>query len=57
VWSFSFEGLRLLDLRPMNTFDASKLCKVHDGLNDCTFDWKPEWAQTIANMRSRTMSA
>jgi hypothetical protein len=30
---------------PMRTFDPSKPCKVHDVLNDCIFDWKPEWAE------------
>jgi hypothetical protein len=33
-----------MTLQPMNTFDPSKPCKVHDGLTDCTFDWKPKWA-------------
>jgi hypothetical protein len=34
----------LTSMQPMNTFDPSNSCKVHDGLNDCLFDWKPEWA-------------
>jgi hypothetical protein len=29
---------------PMHTFDPSRACKVHDALNDYTFDWRPEWA-------------
>ncbi len=31
-------------MRSMNTFDPTKSCKVHDQLNDCSVDWKPEWA-------------
>jgi hypothetical protein len=30
---------------PMLTFNPYRPCKVHDALNDCTFDWKPEWAE------------
>ena len=32
------------DLQPMASFDPTHPCLVHDGLNDCTFEWKPEWA-------------
>lgn len=32
-------------LQPMQTFDPTKPCKVHDRLNDCLFDWKPDWAE------------
>jgi hypothetical protein len=28
----------------MKTFDPEVACQVHDGLNDETFDWQPEWA-------------
>jgi hypothetical protein len=30
---------------PMHTFDPTRVCKVHDQLNDGVFDWKPEWAE------------
>jgi hypothetical protein len=33
----------MVDLHPMSTFDPRRPCKVHDRLNDRTFDWKPEW--------------
>jgi hypothetical protein len=28
----------------MSTLDPRKHCTVHDRLNDCPFEWKPEWA-------------
>ena len=28
----------------MSTFDPSVPCKVHELVNNCFFDWKPEWA-------------
>ena len=31
-------------LLPMSTFDPSVPCKVHELVNNCFFDWKPEWA-------------
>ena len=31
-------------MNPMRTFNPDVPCQVHDGLNDETFDWKPEWA-------------
>jgi hypothetical protein len=31
--------------RPMSEFDPTKPALVHDGLNDNTFEWKPEWAE------------
>jgi hypothetical protein len=30
------------DANPMRTFDPSKPCMVHDGLNDDWFEWHPE---------------
>jgi hypothetical protein len=32
-------------MRPMSEFDPTQPAMVHDGLNDKTFEWKPEWAQ------------
>jgi hypothetical protein len=32
-----------MTMQPMNTFDPRRPCKVHDALNDCMVDWKPEW--------------
>ena len=37
----------------MTTFDPATPCKVHDQLNDCLFDWKPEWAE---NYRQHAIS-
>jgi hypothetical protein len=31
-------------MNPMSTFDPDRHCKVHDLLNDCTFEWKAGWA-------------
>jgi hypothetical protein len=31
-------------MNPMSTFDPDKPCKVHDLLNDSTFEWKAGWA-------------
>ena len=31
-------------MNSMKTFDPEVACRVHDGLNDETFDWQPEWA-------------
>lgn len=28
---------------PMDTFDPDRPCQVHDGLNDQTIEWKPQW--------------
>jgi hypothetical protein len=30
----------------MATFDPGEPCKVHDRLNDRTFDWRTGWAET-----------
>ena len=34
------------DLRPMSEFDPTRASMVHDSLNDKTFAWKPEWAES-----------
>lgn len=31
-------------MNPMQTFNPDMPCRVHDRLNDRTFDWRPEWA-------------
>src|ERR1700761_8814000 len=31
-------------MNSMKTFNPEVACRVHDGLNDDTFDWQPEWA-------------
>jgi hypothetical protein len=31
-------------MQPMATFDPDEPCKVHDRLNDRTFDWRTGWA-------------
>jgi hypothetical protein len=33
-------------MQPMATFDPDVPCKVHDRLNDRTFDWHTGWADT-----------
>ena len=29
----------------MSTFNPDTPCRVHDQLNDKTFDWRPDWAR------------
>ena len=31
-------------MNPMDTFNPDVACRVHDGLNDRVFEWRPEWA-------------
>jgi hypothetical protein len=31
-------------MQPMESFNPDVACRVHDILNNKTFDWKPEWA-------------
>jgi len=33
-------------MRPMREFDPTKPALVHDALNDRTFKWKPEFAES-----------
>jgi hypothetical protein len=35
-----------MKLRPMSAFDPTRPALVHDELNDRTFEWKPEWAES-----------
>jgi hypothetical protein len=33
-----------MNLKPMNRFDPSKPCFVHDRANGVTIAWSPDWA-------------
>lgn len=33
-----------MNLRPMWTFDAWRVCTIHDAVNDRILTWNPEWA-------------
>lgn len=33
-----------MTLRPMWTFDACRICTVHDAGNERMIPWNPEWA-------------
>jgi hypothetical protein len=48
-------------MQPMSTFDPDRSAKVHDSLNDKTFDWRTGWAadyrrNAMVNMVDGTVS-